>query len=724
MKHTLFLIAVCALFHKFAFSQAYDPQPLDADTLIFANETEFRDFLRYYELKDYDLLEPLPVSDCSVLPDYHIYPGQVYNDYLHEERFAGLPFVYIFDHIGTKKLLNVELPLLEDPNVNLCSVNIAVTHPSSGQVALFGDVFNWIDENGANIFNLNKKMYFLWGFDDGEQTFVISILQDSTDYDFTFYDFFPERGTSRELKFDGISMYQQSRFYADTDGDGFGNFAVSKLAYSLPPGYCLDTTDCNDADNIIHPLAIEICNSIDDNCNGAADESFTISVYYFDSDNDGYGNSSDFINTCETAPANYASNSSDCNDADGAIYPTAIEICNNLDDNCDGTTDEGFTPLTYYFDGDADGYGDITNILITCETAPANYIADQSDCNDTDNLIHPSAIETCNRIDDNCNTLIDEGFTPLTYYFDGDADGYGDITNILITCEAAPENYITDQSDCNDASNLIHPAAVETCNTIDDNCNTLVDDGVPGATITAMGPTEICIGGSVRFKANTGIGYTYKWFKNNIRISGATSLTYTTHARGSYTVQVKGPGGCITTSSAIDVSITPITAKLSTPDGDDLCFDSTLRLKATSGAGFTLVWYKNGSVISGAVASTYTATNVGEYKCYVTNASGCSKFTPTVTITKSCREEAETIEDRCQIYPNPASANITIEIVSDNDFQKEVDIQIINVLGEIVYENHTHSDNMVADISGLENGMYIVVIKNESKKYYSTIIKQ
>lgn len=175
-------------------------------------------------------------------------------------------------------------------------------------------------------------------------------------------------------------------YYADVDGDTYGNAGSSILSceVSAPVGYSADATDCDDNNPSVNPGAIEICNSIDDNCNGLTDEGF-------DADNDGF-----------------TSCGGDCNDNDNTVYPGATEVCNNVDDDCNLLVDDGLTFITYYADVDGDTYGDASSSVSTCNGAPVGYVGNSSDCDDNNAAVNPAATEICNLIDDDCNGLIDE----------------------------------------------------------------------------------------------------------------------------------------------------------------------------------------------------------------------------------------------------------------------------------------------------------------------------
>lgn len=129
-------------------------------------------------------------------------------------------------------------------------------------------------------------------------------------------------------------------YYADADGDGFGNSAVSIAGCSVPFGYVASNTDCNDAASGINPSAIEICNAADENCNGLIDEGIATNVYYADIDGDGFGNPNISVSNC-AQPVGYIQNNLDCADNLASVNPIAMELCsNNIDDDCNGLIDD------------------------------------------------------------------------------------------------------------------------------------------------------------------------------------------------------------------------------------------------------------------------------------------------------------------------------------------------------------------------------------------------
>jgi hypothetical protein len=97
----------------------------------------------------------------------------------------------------------------------------------------------------------------------------------------------------------------------------------------------------------------------------------------------------------------------DCDDDDAAVHPGATEVCNGVDDDCDGGVDIGATdPSTWYPDADGDGFGAVAGAVSGCD-APEGFVAATGDCDDTSGAVSPAAAEVCNGFDDDCDGLVD-----------------------------------------------------------------------------------------------------------------------------------------------------------------------------------------------------------------------------------------------------------------------------------------------------------------------------
>ena len=269
--------------------------------------------------------------------------------------------------------------------------------------------------------------------------------------------------------------------YLDADGDGFGDPDVMDSTCTAGEGYVDNYLDCNDQNNTINPNADEVCDSIDNNCDGLVDnEALDAPEWYRDLDLDGYGDDAETLSAC-LIPSGYAAEGGDCDDQDSSIHPFATELCDEIDQDCDGLTDEG-TNNTFFEDSDGDGYGNFFVYIETC-TPPVGYVPNAQDCNDTNPNVSPDALEYCNGYDDNCDTMVDENTAVdvVTWYADVDGDGFGDGAVPVEACNAPPF-YVADDTDCNDGRPNVFPGAVETCTTAyDDDCDgNNNDDGATG----------------------------------------------------------------------------------------------------------------------------------------------------------------------------------------------------------------------------------------------------
>lgn len=278
-----------------------------------------------------------------------------------------------------------------------------------------------------------------------------------------------------------VSVEIPTLWYADADGDTYGDAGTSSLACDAPDGYVADLTDCDDGNSAVNPGATEVCNAIDDDCVGGIDNGLTFSTWYADGDSDTYGDAGTSVSTCDGAPAGYVADATDCNDETAAVNPGASEVCNAIDDNCDGNTDEGL----------------ITAMITTPE--PAQF------CNGgsvmLDAATDPSYSYQWYR-----NGLPIPGATASSY----NASYAG---NYAIMISVAPS--------CAELSAEL----------------TVTKSASPTSVVTNMdGTNDLCIDASIKLKANGGGGLTYQWYKGPTLLVGATSNVYYATTPGGYKV--------------------------------------------------------------------------------------------------------------------------------------------------------------------------------------------
>jgi hypothetical protein len=240
-------------------------------------------------------------------------------------------------------------------------------------------------------------------------------------------------------------------WFADADEDGFTHASAVESACLAPTGYfaASKSEDCDDDRTDVNPEAAEVCDGVDNDCNGTSDDVVetepSATTWSKDVDDDGYGGKQSQV-ACERPAGAWvrASKGMDCDDKDAANFPDNVEVCDNADNDCDGEADETF-------DADNDG-------VTVCN----------NDCDDADDTINPNMAELCDGRDDDCDGTIDNGF-------DQDGDG-------VTTCGADGKAGHAADNDCDDAEDAAYPGALEYCDNIDNDCDGQVDNNALDAT--------------------------------------------------------------------------------------------------------------------------------------------------------------------------------------------------------------------------------------------------
>ena len=530
------------------------------------------------------------------------------------------------------------------------------------------------------------------------------------------------------------------------DGDGDGE---------------LTPTDCDDTNANINTSATDICgNGIDEDCSGA-----DLACTGTDADGDGY------------------ESTVDCDDSNAAINPGEVEICNDIDDNCNTQIDESLSFVDYFTDADADGYGDINAIAVTACLAPAGMVADNSDCDDSNAAINPSATEICgNNIDEDCSgadlactgTDADgDGFSAPLDCNDNNASIYPGATEVCFdnqdnNCnggidEGCVSNVDADGDgfvagyDCDDANPAVNPASAEFCNDIDDDCDGITDDstgvafyqdadgdllGNINATFlfcsqpangwvsntddcddsspSLLGPGSPCDNGSSLDITDT---YQIDCTCQGLLLgcTDAEACNYNENA-------MVDDGSCLSSNYIPGVI-----------DGNDFVDTYSYHTYSYTGNlnGVTLLWTLNSPGIFIPVSNTATTPSVnvywsegntfdpqGEITLLVTDTTGGCNAQFEITFNVEFDTTTTGIEalssQRMLAWPNPSNGNFAVVIPSDITAQYAVAVYAMT--GELVYSAQNVTDRVWNADLNLTSGLYMLKIVGEQSQHFINVV--
>lgn len=337
-----------------------------------------------------------------------------------------------------------------------------LAYSADGGVTWFTNGSDFILENA----NCGDMTTLTWDFDDftTSNTVVFRVI------------LFSANGVNGKLQLKNFNI-DGEMVALDNDGDG----------------YAFDV-DCDDANEDINPGATEVCNLVDDNCNGNIDEG-VMTTYYADTDDDGFGDPAVTTLGC-VAPDGYTTNSEDCNDADAAINPLGTEICNSLDDDCDGDIDE--------------------DIELAIAISP------------------DGVIELCKP--DEITLTATAGYTSYQWYKNGSPLG-GETSDSYTTNKPGyyqVEGFI---GECNSGLSAVQAVAVYES---------------PSPNIFTPDGLDICADGPVLIKVAYDAAYTYQWYLDGSPMADSTDYKIFTNTTGDYYCMIT-LGICSNTTDEVTV---------------------------------------------------------------------------------------------------------------------------------------------------------------------------
>lgn len=387
-----------------------DGELYETDNLEYGSD-EQGNYHIFYQKDENDSLEYIEMVYCgnnpcdkleNVVFGYGMYETSfVYEEQEHDD-YKNLTAVrwYELSHSKELSLENLQTMISENPADTLEDDMDSESY--SYEYDSYGNKLVVVTKNNDGE---NKELITYWNTYDDSETFPTDQDQDGIPAAYDCDDSSSSLTISATETCDGVDNdcdgeideeeeVDFDTYYKDSDGDGYGDPDTTSEACSQPDSYVTNSKDCNDNDSTI-----------------TTDKDYL----YVDSDGDGYGDADSSGDYVCAGTEGYADSNDDCNDADTSINPAATEVCDGMDNDCDGDLDDGVTTI-YYPDDDADGYGDKNDDGTEACSQPAGYVEDNSDCDDANSTTHPGAIDSKkngDKADNDCDGEKDEGTSKM-----------------------------------------------------------------------------------------------------------------------------------------------------------------------------------------------------------------------------------------------------------------------------------------------------------------------
>ena len=350
-------------------------------------------------------------------------------------------------------------------------------------------------------------------------------------------------------------------YYLDKDEDGYGVASAFECLCAPEGQYtAVEAGDCDDLDAAANPAAVEVCDGADNDCDGLTDPPGIPGTekYYTDDDGDGYSDGLVSAFLCAATATHPTQLTGDCDDDDFDVNPTAAEVCDGKDNDCDEVVDGPAADVACTTNC---GFGAQVcegGVLLPCDAPPENACVDFSDCSGyvtCESCPAAPADDDCDGVDDDCDGVADDeaaltlldgtevlgpdqpcgtgacaGGTTVCVdgglvcpsedtatletcndmdddcdgeidegllqpvWHDGDDDGFGDPDATQDVC-IAPDGWVANSLDCDDTDPAVHPGAEEVCDAKDNDCNGVVDQVAETCDLGCEAGTRICING-------------------------------------------------------------------------------------------------------------------------------------------------------------------------------------------------------------------------------------